>query len=85
MDRVIVDVREAHEFAAGHAPGALNITPMELMRGTDKLDAIPKDAEVVLYCVTGVRARNATMLLNQMGYNNVVNGINKDHVEAKYC
>ncbi len=84
MVRFIIDVREPEEYSAGHVANALNIPPSELMSGTEKLSAIPKDAEVILYCKTGSRSNVSKNILESMGYVNVINGINKDHVAAKY-
>ena len=84
MVRFIIDVREPEEYSAGHVANALNIPPSELMSVTEKLSAIPKDAEVILYCKTGSRSNVSKNILESMGYVNVINGINKDHVAAKY-
>jgi phage shock protein E len=84
MSRFIIDVREPEEYVTGHAKNALNIPPSELMDGTDKLATIPKDAEVILYCKSGSRSNVTKNILESMGYTNVINGINKDHVSAKY-
>lgn len=85
MQRLIIDVREPREYQMGHAPGAINIPPQEIMSGSPRLAEIDKDTELILYCVSGSRSRMASMLLAQQGFSNVVNGINKDHVTAKYC
>ena len=84
MSRYIIDVREPEEYAAGHVENSLNIPPSELMDGTDKLNAVPKDAEVILYCKSGSRSNVSKKILESTGYTNVINGINKDHVSAKY-
>lgn len=44
---VILDVRPADEFAAGHIPGALSV-PLDQLDGA--LAGIPKDTQVVAYC-----------------------------------
>jgi rhodanese-related sulfurtransferase len=44
---VVLDVRPAEEFAAGHLPGAVSIPLAELER---RLEQLPKDREVVAYC-----------------------------------
>lgn len=85
MSRYIIDVREPEEYAVGHIENSLNIPPAELMSGTDKLSDIPKDAEVILYCKSGSRSNVSKNILESMGYTNVINGINKDHVSAKYA
>ena len=69
---VLLDVREANEFHAGHIPGAVNI-PRGLLEF--KLSASPeltsRDLNIVLYCKTSGRAALATCALHDMGYLNV--------------
>lgn len=84
MDRIIVDVREPSEYASGHVEGAINLPPSELMSGAKALADIPKDTELVLYCVSGSRSNVSKQILERLGYTNVVNGINKQQVRAKY-
>ena len=84
MTPVVIDVREPFEFATGHVKGAINIPPAELMSGTKKLKKISKDTEIILYCLSGSRSNSSMHLLRQMGYENLTNGINKEHVAAKY-
>ena len=50
----IVDVREPHEFAAGHVPGAVN---MPLSKFSPA--ALPKSKPVVLICQAGGRSAKA--------------------------
>jgi rhodanese-related sulfurtransferase len=69
---VLVDVREADEFAAGHLGGAVHIS-----RGLleFKFSASPslqaRDLKVLLYCKTSGRAALAAAALHDMGYLNV--------------
>lgn len=84
MSRVIIDVREPFEFATGHVKGALNIPPAKLMAGATKLQGVPKDTEIILYCRTGSRSAVAANILQSLGYTNLTNGINKDHVAARF-
>ena len=84
MNRIIVDVREPIEYNSGHAEGAINIPPSELMSGALALKNVSKDTEIILYCVSGSRSNVAKNILSSMGFTNLVNGINKQHVEAKY-
>jgi rhodanese-related sulfurtransferase/DNA-binding transcriptional ArsR family regulator len=44
---VILDVRPAGEYAAGHVPGAVSIPVEELHR---RLAELPRDREIVAYC-----------------------------------
>jgi rhodanese-related sulfurtransferase len=46
-DLVVLDVRPAAEYAAGHLPGAVSIPVGELRR---RLAELPGDQEVVAYC-----------------------------------
>jgi rhodanese-related sulfurtransferase len=85
MSKIIIDVREPFEYQRGHVDGAINIPPTQLMAGAPELAEVPKDTELILYCVTGSRSRVATSILQQQGFTNVINGINKDHVKANYC
>lgn len=84
MDRIIIDVREPIEFKLGHVKGAINIPPAQMMAGAKKLEGVPKDTELVLYCVSGSRSNASMHYLRQLGFTNLVNGINKAHVKAKY-
>jgi phage shock protein E len=83
VNRVIVDVREPYEFAQGHVAGAINIPPADLMAGAESLKGVPKDTEIILYCRTGSRSSVAMHILRSLGFTNLVNGINQDHVEAR--
>jgi rhodanese-related sulfurtransferase len=84
MDRIIIDVREPFEYKMGHVKGAINIPPSQMMAGAQKLEDVPKDTELVLYCVSGSRSNASMHYLRQLGFTNLVNGINKAQVKAKY-
>lgn len=84
MNRLIIDVREPEEFARDHVDGAINIPPSEIMAGASALADVPKDTELVLYCLSGARSNASKHYLSQLGFTNMVNGINKDQVRARY-
>lgn len=84
MSMMIIDVREPFEYAMGHVEGALNLPPAALMAGAKVLEKVPKDTELVLYCRTGSRSNASAHFLKQLGFTNVVNGINQAHVEKNY-
>jgi len=66
---VLLDVREADEFAAGHLPGAVHVSRGMLefkLGGTPELSN--RDLKIVLYCKTGGRAALAARSLQEMGY-----------------
>ncbi|MPM99809.1 Thiosulfate sulfurtransferase GlpE [bioreactor metagenome] len=67
---VIIDVREPHEYEAGHIKEAKNIPLSELR---ERLDEIPKDKPVYLHCRSGQRSYNAVLALQNAGYKNVYN------------
>lgn len=83
--QLIIDVREPYEYAASHVDGAINLPPAELMAGTKQLDGVAKDTQLVLYCRTGARSNASMQFLRQMGYTNLVNGVNEGQVRAKYA
>ena len=62
---LLVDVREPHEFAAGHPPNAINL-PLTEMR--TRFAELPRDREIWLSCGVGQRAYFATRFLRQHGY-----------------
>jgi phage shock protein E len=64
---VVLDVRSAEEFAAGHVPGAINV-PHDALEA--QLSALPqlKDHDVVVYCKSGRRAGLALEVLSRHGY-----------------
>lgn len=66
----IMDVREAQEYALGHLKGAVNIPLSELR---ERMAEIPKDQPVYVHCKTGQRSYNAVLLLQNSGFNNVIN------------
>jgi phage shock protein E len=84
MTRIIIDVREPSEYARGHVDGAINIPPSEIMDGASALSEVPKDTELVLYCMSGARSNMSMHYLRKMGFTNMINGINQDHVRQKY-
>lgn len=63
---VVLDVRPAEEYAAGHIPGALSIPVAEL---AERISELPDDAEVVAYCRGAycVLAYDAVRLLHERG------------------
>ena len=84
MRRLIIDVREPQEFAAGHVAGAINLPPNKLMGSLDELDDAPKNTEIILYCRSGARSNVAIQILRGRGFTNLINGVNQMHVEARY-
>lgn len=61
---LLVDVREAHEWAAGHVPGAHH-APLSALGSTAK--SLPADKPVVFYCAMGGRSAKAVELCQSLG------------------
>ncbi|HEY6124512.1 MAG TPA: rhodanese-like domain-containing protein [Steroidobacteraceae bacterium] len=74
---VVLDVRTADEFAAGHVPGARNVSHDQLASRLDEL-AGARDKQVVLYCRSGRRTLLAEDILRKAGFKNLA------HLEGDY-
>ena len=61
----LLDVRTAQEFANGHIPGAVNI-PVDDLRS--RLQELPQDRKIAVYCQVGQRGYIATRILVQKGF-----------------
>jgi rhodanese-related sulfurtransferase len=71
---LIIDVRNSDEFATGHLPGALNMAHTEFVeRPAESVALLPtaKDAEIVVHCVSGRRAKIAMDIITSAGYTHV--------------
>jgi len=69
---VLIDVREADEYAAGHLPGAIHMSRGMLefkMASNPKMQS--RDLNIVLYCKTSGRAALSAKSLADMGYTHV--------------
>jgi rhodanese-related sulfurtransferase len=67
----LIDVREDHEWQAGHARGAVHLGKGIIERDIER--TIPDcAAPIVLYCGGGYRSALAAQALGQMGYTNVL-------------
>jgi phage shock protein E len=69
-DVTIVDVRTAQEYADGHVPGAINI-PLESIGSDKPAELTDTDADLIVYCRTGVRSKQASDKLVELGYQHV--------------
>ena len=63
---VVVDVRERHEFEAGHLVGAVHIGKGVIERDVEKHD-FADDARIVLYCGGGYRSAIAAKFASGHG------------------
>ncbi len=69
---VIVDVRDAGEFASGHIRKAFNLPVGELPQRMRELEKF-KDKPILLYCATGARSAKAATFLRKHGFGSVHN------------
>jgi molybdopterin/thiamine biosynthesis adenylyltransferase/rhodanese-related sulfurtransferase len=69
---LFVDVREPDEWEEGHIPGAIHVPRGRLESRIEGL--VPdKDRAIVVYCSSGSRSAFASKVLDEMGYDDVVN------------
>jgi rhodanese-related sulfurtransferase len=69
-DALLVDVREDHEWQAGHATKALHLGKGILERDLEQ--AVPRpDTEILMYCGGGFRSVLTADVAQRMGYSNV--------------
>jgi len=69
-DYTLLDVREPHEWNAGHLDGAIHI-PMQQV--PTRLDEIAKDREIVVICRSGARSARVQQFLQSQGFVGVKN------------
>tara|TARA_Y100001960_G_scaffold313137_1_gene375716 strand:- start:1524 stop:1856 length:333 start_codon:yes stop_codon:yes gene_type:complete len=71
---LFLDVREDHEFAQARIPGTILIPISEFM---ERYEELPKDQQILIHCRSGQRSNDATIFLNQRGYDaiNVTGGL----------
>lgn len=62
---MLIDVRESHEYRAGHAPGSKHLALSVLDK---KLKEIPKERKILVICQSGARSAQAAKLLSLNGF-----------------
>ncbi len=74
-DYLILDVRSKEEYDPGHLEGAMLLPVSEL---EDRLDELPVDKPIIVYCKSGGRSRAAANILVENGFTQVydMGGIN---------
>lgn len=73
-DAFLLDVREADEWAAGHAPTAIWIPMGDLQA---RIDDLPRDRQILAICRSGGRSGAVVEALNGAGFDavNVAGGM----------
>jgi phage shock protein E len=74
---VVLDVRTPAEFAAGHVPGARNVSHDQLAAKLAELEPL-RDKDVVLYCRSGRRSLLAEEVLRKAGFTKLL------HLDGDY-
>mgnify|MGYP000011592945 FL=1 len=65
---VVIDARDAAQYAKEHIPGAVNIEWRQILA---KSGGIPKNKPVLIYCNTGTLSAQAGFALRVSGWENV--------------
>jgi rhodanese-related sulfurtransferase len=66
----LVDVRTIEEYNDGHIDGAINLTLQDIEAG--QLPDSDKDKPLYLYCRSGNRSGQATVILKKAGFTNII-------------
>ena len=69
---LVLDLRPAEAFAAGHLNGARNLAPDQILKAGETLKKY-KEKPVVIYCDTGSLAGSAARQLVSQGFTKAVN------------
>ncbi|MEX1192192.1 MAG: rhodanese-like domain-containing protein [Brumimicrobium sp.] len=73
----LLDVRTPQEHNDEAVDGSVNI-PLNTLES--KLDQLPKDDLIIVYCASGARAKSGIKLLESAGFTNLKNGVNTSYV-----
>ena len=68
---LLIDVRTPAEFSAGSVKGAVNI-PLDKVQS--QLSKFKNKKNIVVFCRSGSRSSQAKRILEQNGFQNVING-----------
>ena len=68
---VLLDVRTAEEYRAGHIPGSTNLDLQMLHTASSLIPTL--ETPLFVYCHSGARSRIAVSQLQSMGYTNATN------------
>lgn len=71
-DALIVDVREADEYATGHLPEAKNFPVGKLAERAGELEKF-KDKPIIVCCAAGMRSNKACGELKKLGFEKLYN------------
>ena len=67
-NKILIDVREPHEYQGGYIPGAINIPLSNLKK---QINTIPQNKSILLYCQSGMRSKKAARILVKNNFNDL--------------
>lgn len=67
-DFLFLDVRTPAEYQEIHIPGS-TLIPLGMLRS--KLDTLPRDKEIIVFCAVSLRGYEASLILKSAGFENV--------------
>lgn len=67
-NKILIYVREPHEYQEGFIPGAINI-PLSKLKS--QINTISKDKHVFLYCQSGMRSKQVARILSKNQFQNL--------------
>ncbi len=68
---LLLDIRTADEYAAGHLENAKQIDYYQTQAFSDYLDRLDKNAKYLIYCRTGKRSSVASQIMQSKGFEDV--------------
>lgn len=77
---MILDVRENEEWNEGHHPNAFHM-PLSKVEKKFNLKYPNKKLNILIYCRSGMRARNVLEILKSQGYENVYTLSNSTYID----
>ena len=72
-DYILLDVRTPEEYEKRRIPNAILLPLAEIKSGNVKATLPDKKQKILVYCWTGRRSEDASKMLADMGYSNVIN------------
>lgn len=69
---IVIDVRTAEEFSEGHIQDAILINFYD-PNFKSKIGELDKNGKYLMFCRSGNRSGKAVLLMNQMGFKDVLN------------
>ena len=68
---VLIDAREANEYAGGHLKGSINLPLSRVMEAETMFE--DKSVPIYVYCHSGARSKRMASGLTKLGFKKVVN------------